>query len=121
MQRVDAAVCRHVMYCCIAEAVPSILMLRWAATAAMHDAYAAIPALTGGTGEAKPTGQPVESCWFCLSNVGADLSLVVSVGEESYLVLDKGPITSTHVLMVPIEHFPSSISVSEACKQEVDR
>lgn len=27
-------------------------------------------------------GKPVEGCWFCLSNVGADIDLVVSVGAK---------------------------------------
>ena len=28
-----------------------------------------------------PNGQPVEGCWFCLSNPKADVNLVASIGE----------------------------------------
>ena len=33
-----------------------------------------------------PAGQPVEGCWFCLSNPNANVELVASVGA-----LDAGP------------------------------
>lgn len=79
------------------------------------------PSLYPSGGQDKPSGQAVDSCWFCLSNAGADLSLVASVGEESYVALDKGQIAPTHVLLVPIEHYPSSVCLSEAAKGEVDR
>jgi RNA recognition motif-containing protein len=29
-----------------------------------------------------PAGQPVEGCWFCLSNPKADVNLVASIGDR---------------------------------------
>ena len=41
------------------------------------------------------------------------------MGNEVYLTLDKGAITDQHVLVVPIDHFPSSVSLSPPCFTEV--
>ena len=52
-------------------------------------------------------------CFFCLSNVNVAKHLIVSIGEEVYLALAKGPLTtpessglpfSGHVLIIPIAH-----------------
>lgn len=64
---------------------------------------------------------PVEGCWFCLSNPNADINLVCSVGEESYIALDKGAITDDHVLVVPVEHYPSTLDVPESTADEISR
>lgn len=66
-------------------------------------------------------GQAVDTCWFCLSNEGADVDLVVSVGEECYLAMDKGAIHDTHCLLLPIEHFPSSMGLSRTTWAEAER
>ncbi|KAL3157811.1 hypothetical protein ABBQ32_012233 [Trebouxia sp. C0010 RCD-2024] len=66
-------------------------------------------------------GKPVEGCWFCLSNPTADTELIVSIGEECYCVMDKGAINWGHVLLLPIEHFPSSLACSENAWAEMQR
>ncbi|KAA6378202.1 MAG: putative Zinc finger, CCCH-type [Streblomastix strix] len=43
-------------------------------------------------------------CWFCLANPKVEQHLVVSVGQESYVAVPKGPIAPGHVLIIPIEH-----------------
>ncbi|KAI8475170.1 MAG: CwfJ C-terminus 1-domain-containing protein-like protein [Monoraphidium minutum] len=65
--------------------------------------------------------QPVDGCWFCLSSDGVDVNLVASVGDEAYVALDKGQITPTHALVVPIEHYPSLVSLPPAGADEVLR
>jgi hypothetical protein len=47
-----------------------------------------------------------------LSNPDADVDLVASVGEEAYVAVDKGAITATHALVLPIEHAPSTIALA---------
>ena len=42
-------------------------------------------------------------------------------GEESYVALDKGAITDSHVLVLPIEHFPSSLHLSASAFAEMER
>lgn len=42
-------------------------------------------------------------------------------GEESYVVLDKGAITDSHVLVLPIEHFPNSLHLSASTFAEMER
>jgi len=66
-------------------------------------------------------GRPVDGCWFCLSNPTASTWLVVSVGQQSYVAMDKCPIEPMHVQIVPIEHFPSSLSLPEAAHHEFER
>jgi diadenosine tetraphosphate (Ap4A) HIT family hydrolase len=63
----------------------------------------------------------VEGCWFCLSSADVDVSLVASVGDEAYVALDKGQISPTHALVVPIEHYPSMLTLPAACGDEVTR
>jgi RNA recognition motif-containing protein len=50
---------------------------------------ASTAAKPGGKGQ--PAGQPVEGCWFCLSNPNADVNLVASIGEP-------GPTSCTRCL-----------------------
>lgn len=64
---------------------------------------------------------PVEGCWFCLSNPNADVQLVASINEESYLALDKGAITNRHILVVPVEHHASSLDAPLSTWQEMER
>eukprot|EP01023_Acetabularia_acetabulum_P027714 TRINITY_DN26243_c0_g1_i4.p2 TRINITY_DN26243_c0_g1~~TRINITY_DN26243_c0_g1_i4.p2 ORF type:complete len:281 (-),score=50.48 TRINITY_DN26243_c0_g1_i4:973-1815(-) len=65
--------------------------------------------------------KPVQDCWFCLANPDVDESLVVSVGNEMYLALDKGPVDETHVVLIPVEHCPSMLEFSNNCYQEFVR
>ena len=44
-----------------------------------------------------------------------------ATGEESYVALDKGPISGRHVLVLPIEHFPSTLCLSPSAFAEVER
>lgn len=69
----------------------------------------------------KKEAKPVDGCWFCLSNPNADVQLVASVGQESYVALDKGPINDTHVLILPIEHHACSIDLPQSTLHEVAR
>lgn len=64
--------------------------------------------------------KPSASCWFCLSNPNADVGLVATVGEETYVALDKGPIDETrHALVVPIEHLRSTVSAPLSTQREM--
>ena len=47
--------------------------------------------------------------------------LVVPAGEDCYLAVDKGAITDQHVLVLPVEHFPSSLTFSPAAYEEMER
>lgn len=42
------------------------------------------------------------SCWFCLSNIGAEKHLIISVGDFCYAAMPKGPLTEDHVLVMPV-------------------
>jgi diadenosine tetraphosphate (Ap4A) HIT family hydrolase len=42
-------------------------------------------------------------------------------GEECYVALDKGPITDQHVLILPIEHYPSTLHLSLGAWEEMER
>lgn len=42
----------------------------------------------------------------------------MSVGQETYLTLDKSPMHPQHVLLIPIEHYPSAVSLSPSARAE---
>lgn len=58
-----------------------------------------------------------ESCFFCLANPNFDKNLIVSIANDSYLALAKGPLSqeavikvlgfSGHLLFIPISHVPT--------------
>ncbi|ODV77389.1 uncharacterized protein CANTADRAFT_55610 [Suhomyces tanzawaensis NRRL Y-17324] len=56
-----------------------------------------------------------ESCFFCLSNPKAETHMIVSIGNNVYLTIAKGPLTrsngdlsfSGHAIIIPIEHIPT--------------
>ena len=47
--------------------------------------------------------------------------MTVFAGEECYCAMDKGAINGGHVLLLPIEHFPSSLACSENAWAEMQR
>ncbi len=44
-----------------------------------------------------------------------------TTGEECYLAVDKGPVDPTHVLLLPIEHYPSLVSLPQQTFDEAQR
>lgn len=68
-----------------------------------------------------PKSVAPETCWFCLSNPASKKHLIVDIGEEVYLALAKGPLTSEHLIIVPIEHVASmNHQLSEPLKNEIE-
>lgn len=58
------------------------------------------------------TVQP-DNCFFCLSNSRVDRNLIVSIADESYLALAKGPLKLPdisiphHLILIPLAHIPT--------------
>jgi len=80
----------------------------------------------GPPGQRKPPknqlmGGSVSDCWFCLSNSDADLHLVASIREHAYIALDKGPIVPDHVLLIPIDHQPSTADITPEAYNEIQK
>lgn len=48
-------------------------------------------------------------------------ALHVHAGEECYMVCDKGPINPMHVLILPVEHQASCVSVPASTYAEIER
>lgn len=38
-----------------------------------------------------------------------------------YIALDKGPISSYHILIIPIEHYGSSLLLAQESQEEIQR
>ena len=72
-----------------------------------------------GRTEGRKLGARITSHGFC-SIIQEDVITYVA-GEESYVALDKGAITDSHVLVLPIEHFPSSLHLSASTFAEMER
>ncbi|KAI8047575.1 CwfJ C-terminus 1-domain-containing protein-like protein [Gilbertella persicaria] len=71
----------------------------------------------------KPT---LDSCWFCLANPKLEKHLIVSIGNELYMTLAKGPVISQggvpgkgHVLLIPITHYPTFGLVPQESQKDV--
>ncbi|XP_020579449.1 zinc finger CCCH domain-containing protein 59 [Phalaenopsis equestris] len=62
---------------------------------------------------------PEKKCWFCLSSPDAEVHLVLSIGESYYCALAKGPLVQDHVLLIPIEHHPNTLTTSPESEVEL--
>ncbi|KAL3535612.1 hypothetical protein ACH5RR_004073 [Cinchona calisaya] len=62
-----------------------------------------------------------KECWFCLSSPNVESHLITSIGEHYYSALAKGPLVEDHVLIMPVEHLPNTLSMPEDCETELNR
>jgi ATP adenylyltransferase len=54
-----------------------------------------------------------EGCFLCVAASGADQeSLVVDRGERAYILMNRFPYTSGHVMAVPIRHTPGLLDLT---------
>ncbi|GJR30074.1 zinc finger CCCH domain-containing protein 64 [Tanacetum coccineum] len=58
-------------------------------------------------------------CWFCLSSPNVESHLITSVGENCYCAIAKGPLVQDHILILPIEHLPNTLSSPPECEMEL--
>uniref|UniRef100_A0AC35G1K3 CWF19-like protein 1 n=1 Tax=Panagrolaimus sp. PS1159 TaxID=55785 RepID=A0AC35G1K3_9BILA len=58
-------------------------------------------------------------CWFCLSNVGTEKHLIVSIGTKTYAAMPKGPLTDDHVMIMSINHVQSLTAADDELRAEV--
>lgn len=47
--------------------------------------------------------------------------LITSIGENCYLALAKGPLIEDHMLILPVEHLPNTLSSPPECEIELVR
>eukprot|EP00252_Welwitschia_mirabilis_P025628 TRINITY_DN8096_c0_g1_i1.p1 TRINITY_DN8096_c0_g1~~TRINITY_DN8096_c0_g1_i1.p1 ORF type:complete len:576 (-),score=113.47 TRINITY_DN8096_c0_g1_i1:191-1918(-) len=62
-----------------------------------------------------------QPCWFCLSSPNVESHLIVSIGDHFYCALPKGPLVEDHLLLVPVEHIPSFLSLSSDAELELQK
>lgn len=61
-----------------------------------------------------------EKCWFCLSSGDVEKHLIITVGDNFYVALAKGPVNNYHTLILPINHIQSSALLTEEHFQELE-
>lgn len=71
--------------------------------------------------ETHPLMMRSADCWFCLSSPKVEKHLVVSIGEEVYVALAKGPLIPEHVLILPITHYPAGSQLPDNVWDEVEK
>lgn len=84
----------------------------------------------GRRGQRQPPPGPGE-CFFCLSNPNLATHLISSIGDEAYLTIAKGPLTTAttnatlgvnfpaHALIIPLTHSPTLAQIpDEESKQK---
>ncbi|KAH7519209.1 hypothetical protein FEM48_Zijuj08G0011400 [Ziziphus jujuba var. spinosa] len=62
------------------------------------------------------TNNRSKECWFCLSSPNVESHLIISVGENIYCALAKGPLVQDHVLVIPVEHLSNTFSLPPECE-----
>ncbi|KXL42070.1 MAG: hypothetical protein FE78DRAFT_34776 [Acidomyces sp. 'richmondensis'] len=70
----------------------------------------------------QPLPHPSE-CYFCLSNKNCETHMIGSIGNEVYLTIAKGPLTTRkqftclgfpgHVLLIPFQHTPTISAIAD--------
>lgn len=61
-----------------------------------------------------------KDCWFCLASPTCEKHLVVSVHDECYIAMPKGPVHKGHALIVPVTHSSKGALVDRSVAREVD-
>lgn len=61
-----------------------------------------------------------DKCWFCLSSGDVEKHLIISIGDNFYIALAKGPVNNFHALILPVNHVQSSANLSEEHFQELE-
>ncbi|KAL6974538.1 hypothetical protein U1Q18_028723 [Sarracenia purpurea var. burkii] len=72
-------------------------------------------------GSGKANTDRSRDCWFCLSSPSVESHLITSIGEYYYCALAKGPLVEDHVLLIPVEHTPTTLSSPPECETELIR
>nr|CDQ04005.1 Bm3412 [Brugia malayi] len=62
-----------------------------------------------------------QPCWFCLSNVDVEQYLVISVADECYLAMPKGPLVNDHVMILSIGHIQSVVAAPQAVRDDIKK
>ncbi|KAL2533213.1 Zinc finger CCCH domain-containing protein 64 [Abeliophyllum distichum] len=62
-----------------------------------------------------------KECWFCLSSPSVESHLITTIGEHYYCALAKGPLVQDHLLIIPVEHSPNTLSLPSDCEKELSR
>lgn len=62
-----------------------------------------------------------EKCWFCLSSPSVEKHMVISVGDNFYLALAKGPLDETNILILSVTHIQSASLLSEDDWKELEK
>ncbi|KAM7515640.1 hypothetical protein LguiA_005223 [Lonicera macranthoides] len=70
-------------------------------------------------GSGKANANRSKECWFCLSSPNVESHLITSIGEHCYCALPKGPLVPDHVLILPVEHLPNTLSSPQECEIEL--
>lgn len=72
----------------------------------------------------RPAPPGPQECFFCLSNPNLATHVITSIGNDSYLTLAKGPLSTSstyptlkfpaHILIIPLTHSPTLSSITPA-------
>jgi len=75
----------------------------------------------------QPPPQPSE-CYFCLSNKNCETHMIGSIGNEVYLTIAKGPLTTRkqftslgfpgHILLIPFQHTPTISAIADVAARQ---
>ncbi|GER35999.1 CwfJ-like family protein / zinc finger(CCCH-type) family protein [Striga asiatica] len=76
---------------------------------------------SGRSGSGTGSSTRSKECWFCLSSPSVESHLITSIGEYCYCALAKGPLVQDHVLIIPIEHVPNTLSLPPESEKDLNK
>ncbi|GAB5363858.1 hypothetical protein AAMO2058_000919400 [Amorphochlora amoebiformis] len=72
-----------------------------------------------GRGRSIPQLPRRMDCWFCLASPKVEEHLIVSVGNECYVAMAKGPLVDDHLLILPVGHVSTPGGLSKEQVSEI--
>jgi hypothetical protein len=91
-------------------------------TGFVGDASKAKPAYAQNNNQKRfvSSGARKNECWFCMVSSVFEMHTIVKVAKHFYATLAKGGVGEDHLLLVPIQHVPNSVSLSRAAFDELN-
>jgi hypothetical protein len=76
-------------------------------------------AMASNTKKYVSTAGRKNECWFCMVSSVFEMHSIIKVGKHFYIAIAKGAINENHMLLVPIQHLPSTLALSKPAMQEM--
>eukprot|EP01127_Copromyxa_protea_P014391 TRINITY_DN3999_c0_g2_i1.p1 TRINITY_DN3999_c0_g2~~TRINITY_DN3999_c0_g2_i1.p1 ORF type:complete len:482 (+),score=96.20 TRINITY_DN3999_c0_g2_i1:269-1714(+) len=74
---------------------------------------------TNGRKNPLTSGARGDECWFCMSSSVCEVHMIITIDTHFYLALAKGPINTSHILLIPVKHTANVLQLSKGALDEL--